>query len=444
MPGTKRQLKLGAFLPGTGHHIAAWRHPAAQADGDINLDHYVQLARTAERAKFDMIFLADVLALWDQPEDVMRSYVRMPFEPITLLSALAGATTHIGLVATCSTTYNEPFTVARQFGSLDHLSKGRAGWNVVTSSSDFEAQNFNQQAHPKPAERYARAGEFVDVAKALWDSWADDSFVYDQEQGIFLAPETLRRTDHEGPNFKVRGPLHMPRSPQGHPVIVQAGSSEIGQDLAARTADVVFTAQQTKAEAQLFYRSLKSRLAKFDRADDDLKIMPGLSPIVGATMDEAQRKYDALQALIHPSLGLHLLMQTMGLDLSDHPLDEPIPHDLELSSDGTSRQHLLFQQALREGLSVRQLYMKVAGARGHNIVIGTAETIADEMIDWFEGHAADGFNIMPPYLPGGFDDFADLVVPELQRRGAFRSSYEGTTLRDNLGCSRPNLLRRPR
>jgi FMN-dependent oxidoreductase (nitrilotriacetate monooxygenase family) len=359
------------------------------------------------------------------------------FEPVTLLSALSTVTERIGLVATASTTFHEPYNIARFFGSLDQLSSGRAGWNLVTSSNELEARNFSGVPHLRHADRYDRANEFIDVVLGLWNSWEDEAFLRDKESGLFFDPDKLHVLDHKGRHFEVRGPLNVSRSPQGHPVVIQAGSSEVGQELAARTAEVVFTAQRTLQEAQKFYSELKGRLAKYGRAPDDLKIMPGVFPVVGRTEAEAREKFEELQNLIHPELGLALLSSHIGkLDLSSYPLDGPLP-DLPVTNASQSRQQLLVDLARRENLSIRQLYLRVAGARGHWQLIGTAEQIADELEERFLKFGADGFNVMPPTVPGGLDDFIELVIPELRRRGLFRSEYEGPTLRENLGLKFP-------
>ncbi|MBL1200890.1 MAG: LLM class flavin-dependent oxidoreductase [Nostoc sp. ZfuVER08] len=437
----KKQLKLGAFLPGSGHHVAAWRHPNAQADGGLNFQHYKQLAQTAERGKFDMLFLADGLAVWDRGqgrEAFSRSgQFSVHFEPLTLLSALSVVTEHIGLVATASTTYDEPFHLARKFASLDYLSGGRAGWNVVTSSAEAAAKNFSREEHLEHSLRYERAREFLEVASKLWDSWQDDAFLHDKESGIYFDPDKLHVPNHKGKYFSVRGPLNVARPIQGYPVIVQAGSSEAGQDLAAQTAEAIFTAQQTLAEAQAFYSSVKGRLSKYGRSPEHLKIMPGVFPVIGRTEEEAKQKYQELQDLIHPSVGLGLLSGLVGgHDLSKYPLDGPLP-DLPDTNAGKSRLQLITDLARRENLTIRQLYLWIAGARGHRTILGTPEQIADQLEDWFINDGADGFNIMPPWLPGGLDEFVDLVIPELQRRGLFRTEYEGRTLRENLGLPRP-------
>jgi FMN-dependent oxidoreductase (nitrilotriacetate monooxygenase family) len=434
------QLRLGAFLYPSGHHIAAWRHPEAQADAGVNFRHYVKLAQAAEAAKFDLVFLADgVGTRGDNVEFLSRtahSYVAQ-FEPITLLSALAAVTEHVGLVATASTSFNEPYHVARKFASLDHISGGRAGWNLVTSSNEHEAKNFNRDKHFEHAERYERAIEFAEVVEGLWDSWEDDAFLRDKDQGRFFDPERRHVLDHKGRFFQVRGPLNVARSPQGHPVVVQAGSSEAGRDLAARTAEVIFTAQQTLEDAVDFYSDVKGRLAQYGRHPDDLKIMPGVFPIVGRSESEAREKFEQLQALIDPKVGLALVSGlTGGFDLSGYPLDGPIP-ELPETNASKSRQLLTLELARRENLTIRQLYLRVAGARGHWQLVGTPAQIVDQLEERFVKGGADGYNVMPPVLPAGLDDFVELVIPELRRRGLFRSEYEGRTLRDNLGLRRP-------
>jgi alkanesulfonate monooxygenase len=433
-----RRMKLGAFLHPTGHHVAAWRHPRAQADGGVNFLHYAELARTAERGRFDMLFLADSAAVWEaSPEALSRSPRSDHFEPLTLLSALAAVTARIGLVATVTTTYNEPFHVARKFASLDLLSGGRSGWNLVTSSNQAEAYNFSRDAHLAHAARYDRAREFAQVVLGLWDSWGDDAFVRDKASGRYFEPDKLNILDHNGRHFRVKGPLNVARSPQGRPVLVQAGSSEPGKDLAAETAEVIFTAHQTLADAMAFYADVKGRLDRYGRDPDHLKVMPGVFPVVGRTEQEAEDKFGELQELIHPEVGLSLLSGMLGgVDLSGYPVDGPLP-DLPETNGGKSRQDLLVRLAHREGLTIRQLYLRIAGARGHRQIRGTPQTIADELEAWFRGGAADGFNIMPPMLPGSLDDFVGLVIPELQRRGLFRTEYEGRTLRENLGLPRP-------
>jgi alkanesulfonate monooxygenase len=440
MSQAKRQLRLGAFLMSSGHHLAAWRYPGTPAGAGLDFHHFQRLAQTAERGKFDMIFFADGVAVRQRgegPEALSRSGHLVHFEPLTLLSALSVVTERIGLAATVSTTYNEPFHLARKFASLDYLSGGRAGWNLVTSATEAEANNFNSEKHMEHSLRYERAKEFVDVVTKLWDSWEDDAFVRDKTSGIYFDPDKLHIPDHKGSHFSVRGPLNVARPPQGYPVIIQAGSSEDGQELAAQTAEVVFTAQQTLAEGQAFYTALKARAVRYGRSPDSIKIMPGVFPVIGKTEQEAREKFDRLQALIDPTVGLGLLTGMLGeVDLSGHSVDEPLP-ELPPTQLAQSRQQLLIDLARREQLTIRQLYLAIAGARGHRQILGTPAQIADQLEEWFVNGAADGFNIMPPFLPGGLDEFVDLVIPELQRRGLFRTEYEGRTLRENLGLPRP-------
>ncbi|KAF1022622.1 MAG: Nitrilotriacetate monooxygenase component A [Paracidovorax wautersii] len=433
-------LRLGAFLYPTGHHIAAWRHPEAQADAGVNFQHYVQLAQAAEAAKFDLVFLADGVGTRSDDTRYLRrtahSYVAQ-FEPLTLLSALAAVTQRIGFVATASTSFNEPYHVARKFASLDLISGGRAGWNLVTSANDHEAQNFNRDRHYDHAERYQRAAEFAEVVTGLWDSWEDGAITRDKASGLFFDPAGRHVLNHEGRFFKVRGPLSVPRSPQGQPVLVQAGSSEAGRSLAAQSAEVIFTAQQTLADAVDFYADIKGRLAQYGRSPDDLKIMPGVFPVVGRSESEAREKFEQLQELIHPDVGLAMIATlTGGFDLSGYPLDGPIP-ELPETNGSKSRQQLTLALARRENLTIRELYLRVAGARGHWQLVGTPEQIVGQLEERFVHYGADGYNVMPPLLPTGLTDFIELVLPELRRRGLFRTEYEGRTLRENLGLARP-------
>lgn len=437
---TQRKLRLGAFIMATGHHIAAWRHPGSQADAGINIDHYVQLAQTAERGLFDQVFVADSPGQRHRgDEDSLSRQGRVSyFEPVTLWAALSQVTRHIGFVATASTTYEDPYLLARKFASLDHISKGRAAWNVVTTSADNVHGNFGLAAHPDPATRYARAHEFVEVVKGLWDSFDDDAFVRDASTGVYFDPRKLHALNHVGKHFKVEGPLNIERPPQGHPVIVQAGSSEDGKELAAATAEAIFTAWTSREEAQAFYADVKGRMAKYGRRPEQLLVLPGISPVIGRTEEEARAKWAELQALIHPSVGLNVLQPFWPHDdLSRWDLDAPPPYYPEPPQGVNSRAHVVIQLARRERFTVRQLYEYLAGARGHWVVVGTPAQIADQMQDWFEHGAADGFNVMPPVLPQSLDEFVDLVVPELQRRGLFRTAYEGRTLRENLGLARP-------
>jgi FMN-dependent oxidoreductase (nitrilotriacetate monooxygenase family) len=432
-----RQMRLGAFLRPPGHHVAAWRHPGAAEDAGVNIQHYVRLAQTAERGLFDLLFMADTVTVFEAEPEVLSltSYV-VWFEPFSLLSALAMVTKHIGLVCTSTTTYDEPFHIARRFASLDQISGGRSGWNLVTSMQASEAKNFSRDVHIRHDERYKRAHEFAQVVLGLWDSWDDDAFVRDKASGVFFHPDKMHVLNHKGEYFNVRGPLNVARSPQGHPVMVQAGSSNDGQELAAETAEVVFTAQQSLKDAQSFYADVKRRLGKYGRNPDDLKIMPGLFPTVGRTEQEAREKFEQLQEFVHPKVGVMLLSTFMGFDLTTYPVDGPLP-ELPAEVLRVSRAAMLTKLARTENLSIRQLYLRMVGARGHRQIYGTAVQVADEMEEWFKKDAADGFNIMPPVEPQSLDDFVEMVIPELQRRGLFRKAYEGRTLRENLGLRWP-------
>jgi FMN-dependent oxidoreductase (nitrilotriacetate monooxygenase family) len=434
----KRKMRLGAFITAHGHHLAAWRHPDVAEAADINFPQMVELARLAERGLFDMLFSADVVGTaQDDREDLCMSSFVTRFEPITLFAALAATTTHIGLVCTSTTTYDEPYHIARRFAGLDVISGGRSGWNLVTSQQPFEAQNFGRDTHMAPGERYKRAEEFADIVCGLWDSWDDDAFIRDKESGRFFDPDKLHVLDHKGQFFRVRGPLNVARSPQGHPVMVQAGSSDDGKELAARTAEVIFTAHQAIEDAKAFYSDVKGRLGRYGRKPEHLLIMPGVYAMVGRTEDEAREKYNKLQSLIQPRVGVKFLSRFLNYDITQYPVDEPLPEHLEEQLVG-SRPALLVKMARRDNLTIRQLYMQMAGARGHRQIFGTPAQIADELESWFTGGAADGFNVMPPVLPGSLEDFVEFVIPELQRRGLFRLEYEGRTLRENLGLPYPN------
>jgi FMN-dependent oxidoreductase (nitrilotriacetate monooxygenase family) len=432
------KMKLGAFLMAGGHHIAAWRHSDAYARAGVDVEHFIALAQMAERAHFDMVFFEDAAAIRERDPRLASQAARSTsFEPLSLLAALAVNTSRIGLVATASTTYNDPYGLARTFASLDQLSGGRAGWNLVTSASELEAENFVSSGLRPHAQRYARAQEFADVALALWDSVDTGAYLLDRAGNVYADPKKIHPVDHHGAHFTVQGVLDSPRSAQGRPVMVQAGASDVGKDLAARTADVVFSAAQTLAEAQSFYADLKARLPKFGRRPHDLKIMPGVSPIVGSTTSEARAKYDALQELIPDEVGVALLASYLSIKtLSTYPLDGPLP-DMPPTDGIQSRQQLIIDLGRRENLSIRQLARHFAGARGHWQLIGTPEYIADELEARFRNSAADGFNIMAPLFPGGLEDFIASVVPELRRRGLFRETYEGPTLRENLGLKVP-------
>ncbi|MBE9603943.1 LLM class flavin-dependent oxidoreductase [Acetobacteraceae bacterium H6797] len=435
----RRQMKLGLSLVSNGTHPAGWRLPEARADAGVDFGVWKAMAQAAEAAKIHFMFLADGVAVRTaaKDDDTLSYSGRIDqFEPLTLISALSAVTERLGFVATASTTYNEPYHIARKFASIDHISGGRVGWNVVTSWSEAEAVNFNRDRHLEHGVRYGRAEEFVDVVTKLWDSWEDDAFKRDKASGQYFEPAAMHPTEHKGENFSVRGPLNIARPPQGHPVIAQAGSSEPGQELAARTADLVYMMAQSKEAAQAFYRSIKGRLSKYGRPENAVVVMPGIMPVLGRTEEEAAEKYDAMQAMIHPKVGLSMLARHFG-DLSGHDLDGPLPDVLQESNGVKSQRDVLTAMARKEGLSIRQLYMRVTGAAGHLQLSGTAKSIADKMEDWFASGACDGFNIMAPHHPNGLTEFLDSVVPELQRRGLFRTEYEGRTLRENLGFARP-------
>ncbi|HEV2098148.1 MAG TPA: LLM class flavin-dependent oxidoreductase [Stellaceae bacterium] len=425
-----RQMHLGVFVLGTGNHSAGWRYPGA-AVSNLDLAVTQEIARIAERGKFDLLFISDGLVMdpGDHPSFLCR------FEPTTLISALSGATRHIGLGATVSTSFGEPYHVARAFASIDHISNGRAAWNVVTSSAAKAALNFSRDRHMDHDLRYEVANEFVDVVNGLWDCWDDGAIVADKATGTYIDPERVRSLNHKGRFFQVMGPMNIARCPQGRPVIIQAGGSPSGLELAARTADVVFSVVQELATAKVAYADLKGRLAKYGRAPEGLAVLPGVMPIIGQTDAEAKDKLSTLQSWLTPSNAAILVSSRIGYDVSGYPLDGPVPAP---PSDGRSRtfSRVLFETARRENMSLRDLYNLTAAARGHWVVCGTPERIADTLEQWFVEGAADGFNILPPYFPGAFADFVELVVPELQRRGLFRRDYEGTTLRDHLGLAR--------
>ena len=423
-------MHLGLFLLGTGSHIAGWRMPGA-VDSFQDIDAIQRIAATAERACFDLIFMGD--NLYADPATHPSYTLRL--EPLTMLAAIAATTHHIGLGATMSTTYSDPFTVARAFASLDHISHGRAAWNAVTGANPAAAANFGR-LHPDHASRYAIAGEFVDVVKRLWDGWADDALVADRTTGQYLDPTRLRRIDHDGMHFKVAGPLNIGRAPQGHPVVLQAGGSEPGQALAAATADLVFSVEQDIDEARAHYAGFKARLPALGRAPDAVKILPGVMPVVGRTDREALDTLAQLQGFVDSTNALAMLSDRLGVDMGAYPLDGPVP-DLALPDTYHSFSRVMLAKARRESMTLRDLYNLTAAARGHWVLCGSAERVADTLGEWFTTGAADGFNIMPPYFPGGFDIFVELVVPILQDRQWFRRTYPGTTLRDTLGLKRP-------
>jgi FMN-dependent oxidoreductase (nitrilotriacetate monooxygenase family) len=432
---TERQLHLNAFLMGVGHHEAAWRHPRTDPKALDDVAHFQHLAQIAERGTFDSVFLADGVQIWGD----VRHTAAGRFEPLTLLTALSQVTDHIGLIATASTGFSEPYNLARLFSSLDHISGGRAGWNIVTTAQDRSAQNFNRETNTEHGERYQRADEFLDVVTALWDSWEDDALVVDQDSGVFADETKVHEIGHKGRFFSVRGPLNAVRSPQGHPLLVQAGSSEDGKAFAARWAEAVFTAQQTHEEAVAFYTDLKRRVVASGRPEDGLKVLPGIVPVLGGTEKEAQALADELTSLIIPERAVRQLTDMIGVDLTGHPLDSPLPDlpPVARINGAKSRFELVRDLAVRERLTLRQLLGRLGGGRGHQVVAGTPEQLADHIELWFRTGAADGFNVMAPLLPSGLEEFVDQVVPLLRARKLFRTEYTGRSLRDHYGLPRP-------
>ncbi|WPP43663.1 LLM class flavin-dependent oxidoreductase [Paenibacillus hunanensis] len=429
---TKRQLKFGAIIHGIGGSMSTWRHPEVQADASVSFDFYKRQAQKAEEGKFDLVFIADGLFINEKslPHFLNR------FEPVTILSALAGVTSRIGLVGTISTSYSEPFTVSRQLASLDHISGGRAGWNVVTSPLEGSALNYSREEHPSHPERYRIASEYLDVAKGLWDSWEEDAFTRDKETGVFFDPDKLHTLHHKGEYFSVQGPLNIGRTPQGQPVIFQAGSSEDGKNLAARSADAIFTGQETLEDAQTFYQDVKKRVVSYGRSEDEVKILPGISPIIGATAEEAERKYEQIASLVTIDKALQYLGRFFDHhDFSQYPLDDPFPELQDIGSNsfrsGTDK---IKRDAKERGLTLRQVALQAATPRSN--FIGTAEQVADRVQEWFEQRGADGF-IIHSELPSGLHDFVEQVVPILQARGIYREDYEYETLRENLGVPIP-------
>ena len=433
-----RRMHLNLFIQSRGHHEASWRHPESSPLALTDIHYYQDLARRAEAGLFDSIFLADQLAMGEDGVAAGRTWL----EPLTVLAALSVSTTRIGLIATASTTYTEPFNLARQFASIDHMSGGRAGWNIVTSWAAAAARNYGGEGQVSHADRYARGEEFMTVVKALWDSWADDAIVDDRARGLYARADRIRPIDHRGQHYKVAGPLNMPRGPQGRPVFVQAGSSDTGRRFAARHAEAIFTAQMEKATAQAFYADLKALVAAEGRALDQALILPGLSPLIAATETEARRMARELNDLTDPEIGRKRLSGRFGgHDFSHLPLDKPLsvedfpdPNTVEAAR---SRTEVIVGLVRREKPTLRQLLAYLAGARGHYVTAGTPEQIADLMVEWFDDGAADGFNVMPPLLPSMLDIFVAEVIPILQRRGLFRTAYEGRTLREHYGLARP-------
>lgn len=433
---SSRQLRLGAFMRPVSIHTGAWRYPGSFPDANFNFGHLKRFIQKLEHGKFDAFFMADHLAVLNMPIDALkRSHTVTSFEPFTLLSALAGVTEHIGLVATASTTFDEPYHIARRFASLDHISGGRAGWNIVTTSNPDAALNFGLEEHVEHDERYRRAREFYDVVTGLWDSFADDAFVRDVESGLYFDAAKMHILNHKGKYLSVRGPLNIARPVQGWPVIVQAGASEVGKQLAAETAEAVFTGGGALADAQKLYADIKSRMDRLGRDRDHLKILPGAFVVVGNTLEEAKEKRALLDSLVHYDSAIASLSVILGTDASKFDPDAPLPAIPETNASQSGRARIT-DYAARTNATVRQLAQRVGGYGGLSFV-GTPVSIADEMEEWLTTYGCDGFNIMFPFLPQGLDEFVDLVVPELQRRGIFRKEYEGRTLRENLGLPRP-------
>lgn len=431
-----RKLHLGAFMRPVSLHTGAWRYPGAYPDANFNFAHLKRFAQTLEAAKFDAFFMADHLAVLNMPvEALRRSHTVTSFEPFTLLSALAAVTDHIGLVATASTTFDAPYHIARRFASLDHISRGRAGWNIVTTSNPDAALNFGLEEHVEHDERYRRAREFYDVVTGLWDSFADDAFLRDVEQGFYFDPAKLHVLNHKGPHLSVRGPLNIARPVQGWPVIVQAGASEAGRQLAAETAEVIFAAHNDLVAGQRFYADVKGRAEKLGRSRNAIKILPGAFVVVGETVEEARAKRAKLDSLVYYESAIASLSIALGQDASGFDPDGPLPEIPESNASKSGRERVV-ELARSESLTVGQLAQRLGGYSGLAFV-GTPAMIADQMEEWLFTEGSDGFNVTFPYLPAGLDDFVQKVVPELQRRGIFRREYEGRTLRENLGLSRP-------
>ena len=429
-------LRFGAFMRPVTIHTGSWRYPGAYADANFNFKHIKRFAQTLERGRFDAFFMADHLSVLNMPmEALKRSATVTSFEPMTLLPALAMVTDRLGLIATGSTTYDEPYHVARRFASLDHISGGRAGWNVVTTSNPDASRNFGREEHLEHALRYRRAREFFDVVTGLWDSWEDDAFLRDQETGIFFDPAKLHVLGHKGEYFDVRGPLNIARPVQGWPVIVQAGASDAGRQLAAETAEAVFAPAANLEAGRSYYADVKGRMEKAGREPDQMKILPGCMVVVGDSLDEAREKRALLDSKVHFDSAIASLSISLGHDASKFDPDGPLPEIPESNASKSGRERAI-ALAKRENLTVRQLAQRLGGYSGL-CILGTPGQIADEMEEWLETRGSDGFNLMFPYLPEGLDDFVDRVVPVLQRRGLFRREYEGATLRENLGLRRP-------
>lgn len=432
MSENERKVHLNVFVRIAGHHAGGWKHPDAEPERDLDIDKYVELAQLAESGLIDSLFMAD-----------NYSGTGRRLEPFTLLSALAAVTSRIGLIGTVSTTYNDPFHVARKFASLDYLSKGRAGWNIVTGHSPEDGNNITKWGgYPEPSKRYEIGDEFVEVTKQLWDSWDEDEGRGTDERNLKINHTNIHEIDFKGSYYQVKGPLNIPRPPQGYPVLVQAGSSESGKELAAKHAEVIFTAQQTLGAAQEFYTDVKSRLAKYGRRTDELLIMPGLGAIVGETEAEAKDLEEELFSLLNLKNSLKQASRFFSVDLSEYDLDDPVPLDKVRLDDNriggiTSRREVVLDAVRREGMTIRQFVNRSAGGHGHVTYRGSYIQIADFIETWLRERGADGFNLLPQVVPYSMETFVKKVIPELQNRGIFRTEYEGTTLRENLGLARP-------
>ncbi len=438
----KRQLRFGAFMNVPSSHPTGWRHPDAVAETDLSFRHLADMARMAEHGRLDAMFFQDSVAipgsagLYGGKPFNPRSGRQAHIEPVSAIAGLAAITSHVGLISTCTTSYNEPYNLARRFLTIDHISGGRVGWNLVTSQAEDEAMNYGLDAHMDHALRYERAAEFHDVVVGLWDSWEDDAFLRDKASGVWFDHTKMHFLNHQGKHFTVRGPLNVARSPQGRPVIAQAGSSDVGMELAARTADMVFTAQPTIKDGQVFCAEMRTRAATYGRGPDHLRIFPGLMPIVGRTESEAREKYEELRELVDDEVGLRGVARLCGgLNIYDYPPDGPLP-PLPPSNAARARQEMIIAMGKR-GMTIREIGRVLGMSQAHRVAYGTPQQLADDMQEWLEADACDGFNLLFAHYPKPLEDFCLLVVPELQRRGIFRTEYEGTTLRANLGVPVP-------
>jgi FMN-dependent oxidoreductase (nitrilotriacetate monooxygenase family) len=438
-----RKLRFGAFFSIPGCHPTGWRHPDAIPESDLGFKYLASMARTAERGKLDAMFFQDSVAVvgsnvsYGNPPFNVRNGRQAHIEPMSAIAAIAAITSRIGLISTCTTTYNEPYNVARRFLTIDHISGGRVGWNLVTSQAEDEAVNFGFDRHAAHDERYDRAEEFYDVVRGLWDSWEDDAFLRDKASGVWFDQTKIHILNHSGKHFRVRGPLNVSRSPQGRPVVAQAGSSGIGMNLAARAADMVFTAQVTIPEAQAFSKQMRERAAGFGRDPEHVRIFPGVMPIVGRSEQEARDKFEELRELVDDATGLRGVARLCGgLDISSLDPDGPLPENLPPSNAARARQEMIIAMG-RRGMTIRQIGRVLGMSQAHRVLYGTPKTMADDMQEWLEAGACDGFNLLFAHYPKPLEEFVDLVVPELQRRGIFRTEYEGATLRENLGVPFP-------